>query len=104
MRANIPTIIMGETGVGKTALLSHLVQNVFRDTLMLFNIHSGADEAHLIKLDEKIRRAYDDIQKEHDEARKVNANLPEKATEKLWVFFDEFNTTEEVGYIKEMIM
>jgi predicted ATPase len=68
MRANIPIIIMGETGVGKTALISYLVQNVFQDKLMLFNVHAGTDEAHLIKFDEKIRRAYDDIQKVHDEA------------------------------------
>ena len=27
-----------------------------------------------------------------------------EAGKKLWVFLDEFNTTEEVGYLKEMIM
>jgi MoxR-like ATPase len=104
MRANIPIIIMGETGVGKTALIRHLVQNVFRDKLVLFNVHAGTNEAQLIKFDEEIRRTYEDIQKMHDEARKVDANLPEKTTKMLWVFFDEFNTTEEVGYIKEIIM
>jgi midasin (ATPase involved in ribosome maturation) len=51
MRANIPIIIIGETGVGKTALIRYLVENVFLDVLMLFSIHSGTNEAQLIKFD-----------------------------------------------------
>jgi midasin (ATPase involved in ribosome maturation) len=51
MRANIPIIIMGETGVGKTALIRYLVNNVFKDKLMLFSIHAGINEARLIEFD-----------------------------------------------------
>ena len=43
MRANIPIIIMGETGVGKTALIDHLVKNVFLDELVQLNIHAGTN-------------------------------------------------------------
>ena len=88
MRANIPIIIMGETGVGKTALIDHLVKNVFLDELIQFNIHAGTNEAKLIEFDKDMRTA--------------SAKLAQG--KKLWVFLDEFNTTEEVGYVKEIIM
>ena len=88
MRANIPIIIMGETGVGKTALIDHLVKNIFLDELIQLNIHAGTNEAKLVEFDIDIR--------------KKSQNL--EAGKKLWVFLDEFNTTEEVGYVKEIIM
>jgi midasin (ATPase involved in ribosome maturation) len=55
MRANIPIIVMGETGVGKTALIRYLVENVFRDQLKLFDIHAGVAESHLIGMVKEIR-------------------------------------------------
>lgn len=57
MRANIPIIIMGETGVGKTALIDHLVKNVFLDELIQFNIHAGTNEAKLVEFDKDMRSA-----------------------------------------------
>jgi hypothetical protein len=77
---------------------------VFQDKLEIMNIHAGTNEAQLIKFNQNIWHAYEEIQKVHDEARKDNPNLPMKTNKKIWVFFDEFNTTEEVGYIKEIIM
>ena len=41
--SNIPTIIMGESGVGKTALIKFLVEVVYGHTLLIFNIHAGID-------------------------------------------------------------
>lgn len=55
MRASIPIIIMGETGVGKTALIRYLVENVFKDKLKLFDIHAGVSENHLIGMVKQIR-------------------------------------------------
>ena len=41
MRANIPLVIQGEAGVGKTALLRHLVTNVFRYDFVAYTINAG---------------------------------------------------------------
>jgi midasin (ATPase involved in ribosome maturation) len=94
MRANIPIIIMGETGVGKTALIRYLVENVFTDKQMLFNIHAGTNEAKLIEFDKEVRKTCEEIKN----------NDQQSLSKKLWVFFDEFNTTEEMGYLSEIIM
>ena len=79
MRAKIPINIMGETGVGKTALLRFLIEKVLNDKLELFNIHAGINEAQLIK--------YIEVMKKHGTEAKAEGK-------RLWVFFDEFNTTE----------
>jgi midasin (ATPase involved in ribosome maturation) len=42
--SHIPIIVMGESGVGKTALISFLVQVVFGHRILIFNIHAGIDE------------------------------------------------------------
>jgi midasin (ATPase involved in ribosome maturation) len=42
--SHIPIIIMGESGVGKTALIRFLVQVVFRHEFLVFNVHAGVDE------------------------------------------------------------
>lgn len=42
--AHIPIIIMGESGVGKTALIKFLVEVVFQQRFLVFNIHAGIDE------------------------------------------------------------
>lgn len=41
--AHIPIIIMGESGVGKTALIKFLVEVVFQQRFLVFNIHAGVD-------------------------------------------------------------
>lgn len=87
--SHIPIVIQGESGVGKTALISFLVQTVFGHRLQIFNIHAGVDE-------EKLVEYYHDILKASHEVKDTK--------QKVWVFFDEFNTTDELSYIKEMII
>lgn len=41
IRCGIPCIIEGESGVGKTALISFLSKNFFNDNLYIVNIHAG---------------------------------------------------------------
>ena len=41
MRLNIPIVIMGEAGIGKTALLRHVVKNLFKHDFKVFNINAG---------------------------------------------------------------
>ncbi len=48
----MPTIIMGETGVGKTAVISYLadLQTIFAEELfMTLNVHSGISEQRIIE-------------------------------------------------------
>jgi Cdc6-like AAA superfamily ATPase len=41
MRLNIPIVIMGEAGIGKTALLRHVVQHLYKDEFAVYNINAG---------------------------------------------------------------
>jgi len=76
--ANIPVIIMGDTGCGKTSLITKLNQilNGGKTTLKIINIHPGITDEMLF---ERI-----------DEANKESENL-KNDNKDLWVFFDEMN-------------
>jgi MoxR-like ATPase len=87
MRANIPVVIQGEAGVGKTALLRHLAKHVFRYEFIPYTINAGLTEE---TLREKINHV-----------KQQQSNLTET---KVCVFFDEFNTLPELGYFKELMM
>lgn len=39
--SGVPSIVMGESGVGKTALIEFLVNEVFEDKLLVYNVHAG---------------------------------------------------------------
>lgn len=41
MRLNIPIVIMGEAGIGKTALLRHVVNHLYRHQFAVYNINAG---------------------------------------------------------------
>jgi midasin (ATPase involved in ribosome maturation) len=41
IRLNIPIVIMGEAGIGKTALLRHVVTHLFKHEFAVFNINAG---------------------------------------------------------------
>lgn len=41
IKSRVPVIIMGETGVGKTALIRFLAINVYHDELLCINVHAG---------------------------------------------------------------
>lgn len=77
---------MGETGCGKTTLLDYLCKNIRKESLEIFNIHAGVTYQKIINQ----MRTYIALAN----------NIPEQ---KLWVFFDEFNTTENIGLICEIL-
>ena len=53
LRMNLPIILMGETGVGKTALIKVLIKSLpYKATLKILTIHNGIDNK---KLEEFIR-------------------------------------------------
>jgi len=90
--ANVPVIIMGDTGCGKTSLITKLNQilNGGKTTLFKINIHPGYD-------DEKLCRKMD---KANEEAKK----LKNEQGKELWVFFDEINTCLSLSLITEIFI
>ena len=48
LRANLPIILMGETGVGKTSLVNYLAKVIDAECITL-NVHAGITEKEIIK-------------------------------------------------------
>lgn len=79
----IPVIIMGETGCGKTSLIRHLARLLDADFKCL-NIHAGTSEDQI-----------------HDfiESCKAPGNTPRQT----WAFLDEINTCDHLGMIADLL-
>ncbi|CAM4786956.1 unnamed protein product [Rotaria magnacalcarata] len=88
VQSGIPVLIMGETGCGKTSLISFLCQRILDEDLEIFRIHGGVTAGIIINT----MKVY--IQK---------AESYTNTNKSLWIFFDEFNTTTNIGLIKEII-
>ncbi|XP_076109129.1 E3 ubiquitin-protein ligase rnf213-alpha-like [Mytilus galloprovincialis] len=94
-RCDIPVIIMGETGCGKTRLikfmcaLQHLPDEPV-ENMIIMKVHGGTTTKDIIK---KVRKA-EEIAMENAE------DHPNMFTV---LFFDEANTTEAIGVIKEIM-
>ena len=87
--ANIPVILMGETGCGKTALIKKLNQLLNNGELVLqcINIDPSYDEDKLIK-----------------EMNVVNENAKKRIGQLYWVFFDELNTCDSLSIVTEIFI
>ncbi|CAF4666292.1 unnamed protein product, partial [Rotaria socialis] len=88
VQCGIPVLIMGETGCGKTSLIKFLCQKVLDQELEIFRIHAGVTADIIIKK----MNAY---------IKTVQAYTGEE--KRLWIFFDEFNTTTNIGLLKEIM-
>ena len=88
--ANVPVIIMGDTGCGKTALITKLNQilNNGEKTVKIENMHPGINDEKLCE-----------IMKENDELAREQGNNKE-----LWLFFDEINTCPSLSLITEIFI
>ena len=86
--ANIPVILMGETGCGKTALIKKLNQllNNGEETLVTINIDPSYNDDKLTK-----------------KMNEINQKAKESKNE-LWVFFDELNTCDSLSLITEIFI
>ena len=89
IKANVPVIIMGDTGCGKTALITKLNQivNNGKKTLEIINIHPGISDEMLC----------DQMEKKNEIAKKLK-------DEELWVFFDEMNTCLSMSLLTEIFI
>ena len=89
IKANVPVIIMGDTGCGKTALITKLNQiiNNGKTTVKIINIHPGITDEKLCN-----------IMKEKDELAK------QQNDKELWLFFDEMNTCLSLSLLTEIFI
>ena len=104
--ANVPVIIMGDTGCGKTSLIIKLNQIINggyiayqrKDekekmkeikTLKILNIHPGIT-------DEKLCEEMEEANKDAEELKKYNKDL--------WLFFDEMNTCLSLSLLTEIFI
>ena len=86
--ADIPIIIMGEPGCGKTACIIKLSQLLNNGEIMveIINIHPGTTDEYLCqKMEEMNEKA-------------------KKQEKELWVFFDEINTCLSLSLLKEIFV
>ena len=86
--ANVPVILMGETGCGKTTLIKKLNQL----------LNNGKEKVKIIKIDSSYTdqdfiEKMDTINKEAKNSKK-----------ELWVFFDELNTCDSLAIITEIFI
>lgn len=58
IQANIPIILMGETGIGKTSLI-RLLSNITEDPIKIINIHAGVTSEEVIKEFDEIKNILD---------------------------------------------
>ena len=79
-KANMPILLMGETGCGKTYLIQVLCA-ITNTKLAKLNIHAGINEKDVTSFIDNIK------------------NIKEK----IWVFFDEINTSHVIGLISEIM-
>ncbi|XP_028396105.1 uncharacterized protein LOC114520095 [Dendronephthya gigantea] len=80
VRANVPVIIMGETGCGKSSLVRYLA-NTCGVKLCEFNFHAGITEEDILTF----------INRQND------------SNEEMWIFLDEINTCDHLGLISDII-
>ncbi|XP_052239407.1 E3 ubiquitin-protein ligase rnf213-alpha-like [Dreissena polymorpha] len=95
-RCDIPVIIMGETGCGKTRLVKFMCAlqcppYVDITNMILMKVHGGTNK--------------DDITRKVHAAEKIAKENSDKYGSSIYtvLFFDEANTTEAIGVIKEIL-
>ncbi|CAB4488333.1 unnamed protein product [Rhizophagus irregularis] len=81
-RANIPVIICGEAGCGKTSLIAYLALMV-EVQFQSLNLHAGIDEKTIMMF-------MDDSQKKAEKGE-------------IWLFFDGINTCNYIGLLADLI-
>ncbi|CAG8501307.1 19531_t:CDS:10, partial [Dentiscutata erythropus] len=81
-RANIPVVISGEAGCGKTSLIGFLAEVVGAQFFAL-NLHAGINEQIITEF-------------------MTNARNNAKKGE-VWIFFDEINTCNHIGLLSDLI-
>ena len=108
IRSNIPVIMMGETGCGKTSLirkLSELKNDGNGDKMKILNIHAGTTDKDIIDFitNKVLNEACDLAIKEVERKFEYNQRGQLFEEKKIWVFLDEINTCKSMGLISELM-
>ncbi|PKK65362.1 hypothetical protein RhiirC2_68609 [Rhizophagus irregularis] len=82
VRANIPVIVCGEAGCGKTSLIAYLAL-IAEVQFMALNMHAGVDERIIMLF--------------------MNDALKKAEKGEIWLFFDEINTCNHIGLLADLI-
>ena len=89
--ANIPIILMGETGCGKTELIKQLMKMLNKDkinnNLIIKNLNLNIKENEIIEI-----------------IKKAEENLEETKNDFICIFFDEINKTSILSKMKEIFV
>ena len=91
--ANIPVILMGETGCGKTELIKQLMKMLNKDkentnnNFIIKNMHSGVKEIEILEV-----------------ISFAEENLKKSKNDMVCIFFDEINTTSLLSKMKEIFV
>lgn len=85
LQSNIPVVVMGETGCGKTSLIRRLA-DICEVHLKVLSVHAGIRENDILDI-------------------VISANIIAEGnrSEEVWLFFDELNTSEHVGLISHIV-
>jgi len=94
MNARVPLVIMGETGCGKTSLIKALA-SLKRAEMIIFNIHAGIDNNKILEFVIENKLLDDNENK---------FKIEYKKKKDIWVFLDEFNTSNSLGLFSEMMI
>ncbi|CAG8812065.1 26950_t:CDS:2, partial [Dentiscutata erythropus] len=81
-RANVPVVVMGEAGCGKSSLIGFLAK-VVEVNYEPFNLHAGIKEQDILDFMDKAQKKADNGE--------------------LWLFFDEINTCNHIGLLANLI-
>ncbi|XP_038050110.1 uncharacterized protein LOC119723500 [Patiria miniata] len=85
VKSRVPVVIMGETGCGKTTLITYLAR-ICEVPFHVQNFHAGVSKDTIIDFIAKIRNI-------------AEANL----NQQIWCFLDEINTCDHLGLLSEII-
>ena len=108
LNANIPVILMGETGCGKTSLirkLSELLNEGDINKMISLNIHAGTTEKDITNFINKevIKASVNLVQKECIKKYNNFNECKYYLEKKIWLFLDEINTCNSLGLISELM-
>ncbi|KAG4089111.1 hypothetical protein H8356DRAFT_1007620 [Neocallimastix lanati (nom. inval.)] len=100
LRTNIPVVMMGETGCGKTSLIK-IIAELKGITMHILNIHAGIEDNDIIKF---LKEKQLFINYDNNENDNINDNNNDDEEKDVWVFLDEINTCNSLGLITEIML
>jgi len=90
LRTNIPVIMMGETGCGKTSLI-RIISELKGITMYTLNTHAGIEDIDIIQFIDNNNLLEGQLDGDNNNST-------------IWVFLDEINTCNSLGLITEIML